>query len=292
MDFSLTAGLLLVAAVSLGVYTLFIAPYELRLTRLELPVEGLAPELDGYTIGVIADIHHWPGVSLRHLERAITRLNAARPDAVLLLGDFSVSWKRAPAISTHFYRRAMSQLEGPLRRIQARDGVFAVLGNHDHYAGGARVARWLRNIGVHVLTNDCAAIARGAAGARLLLAGVGDALEDRVDPGAGCGAHPAGLPTIVMAHNPDAVLTFPPPGAEHHRRIDLVLSGHTHGGQYVIPGYGAPVTFSKVCRRKTAAGFVPNDHARLYVSRGLGTQLPGRFNCPPELVILKLRAKK
>ena len=185
----------------------------------------------------------------------------------------------------------MTQLEGPLRRIQARDGVFAVLGNHDHFAGGARVARWLRTLGVRVLTNDCAVVGRSPR-AQLLLAGVGDATEDRVDPAAGCGAHPADLPTIVMAHNPAAVLAFPPPGAEHHRRIDLVLSGHTHGGQFVIPGYGAPVTFSKVCRRKTASGFVPNNHARLYVTRGLGVQLPGRFNCPPEMVIVKLKVAK
>ena len=290
MDFSLTAGLVLVAVVSLGVYALFVAPYELRVTRLELPMEGLAPELDGYTLGVISDIHHWPGASLRHVERAITRLNAARPHAVLLLGDFSVSWKHAPALSTSFYRRAMIQLEGPLRRLQARDGVFAVLGNHDHYAGGARVARWLRSVGVRVLTNDCVALGRSP-GAQFLLAGMGDAREDRVDPAAGCGAHPADLPTIVMTHNPDAVLSLPPPGTDHRRRVDLVIAGHTHGGQFVIPGFGAPVTFSQVCTRKTAHGFVPNDRAPLYVNRGLGTQIPGRFNCPPEMVIVKLKAK-
>src|SRR5215213_2646161 len=178
MDFSVTAGLVLVAVVSLGVYTLFVAPYELRVTRLELPMPGLAPELDGYTLGVISDIHHWPGSSLRHVERAITRLNAARPNAVLLLGDFSVSWKHTPALSAGFYRRAMTQLEPTLRRIQARDGVFAVLGNHDHYAGGLRVARWLRNVGVRVLQNDCALLGPRP-GAQFLLGGVGDAREDR-----------------------------------------------------------------------------------------------------------------
>jgi predicted MPP superfamily phosphohydrolase len=72
-------------------------------------------------------------------------------------------------------------------------------------------------------------------------------------------------------------------------RADLVLAGHTHGGQVVLPGYGAPLRLASLCGRRTARGWVPNARAPLYVSAGLGTMIPLRVNCPPEIVVVRLR---
>jgi predicted MPP superfamily phosphohydrolase len=273
------------AAVAAGVIARVVLPKagDLRVSQIELPIPGLSPSLEGYTIGALSDLHHWPRLSHRRLERAIAALTAARPDAVVLLGDYGLSWKGAARRANGpLYRAAMRELTPVLRSLDAPDGVLAVLGNHDHYFDACEVAAWLRGAGVRPLVNECAVVRRGPA--CLVVAGVDDLLEGRVDPAGGAGGCPADVPTVLLAHHPDSVLHLTAP-----RRVDLVLSGHTHGGQYVLPGYGAPVTLSEVCGPKTASGWVPNARAPLYVSRGVGEQSPGRLNCPPEVLVVRLR---
>jgi predicted MPP superfamily phosphohydrolase len=89
----------------------------------------------------------------------------------------------------------------------------------------------------------------------------------------------------VLSHNPDGVRILSPDLGE-----PLVLSGHTHGGQIVLPLYGAPLTMSRVCGRATASGWVPNPWFPLYVARGVGVQIPIRFGAPPELLVARLRS--
>ena len=271
--------LLVVAA-----HMLVLAPRVLTVSHVELPIADLPPEFDGYTIGVLSDLHRWPWTPLRHFRRALAAAVAAQPDAVVLLGDYGLSWKStAPWANRPLYRAAMRELTPLLRSLRPRDGAFAVLGNHDHYFSAEEVTAWLRAAGVRPLVNDCAVIQRGSA--RLLIGGVDDLLEGSVDPAGGCGCDSPDTPAIVLAHHPDSVLHLTAP-----RRVDLVLSGHTHGGQYVLPVYGAPVTLSQVCGPMTASGWVPNPRSPLYVSRGIGEQMPGRLNCPPEVVIVQLSA--
>jgi len=94
------------------------------------------------------------------------------------------------------------------------------------------------------------------------------------------------VPTVVLSHDPDGILRLDP-----WIRVDGMLAGHTHGGQMVLPGFGAPITMSRACNRLSASGWVTNPRAPLYVSRGIGEQLPLpiRFRCPPEVVVLRLR---
>ena len=272
-----------VAGTALAMYVVLVTPHALTTSRITLAVADLPPALDGYTIGVLSDIHRWPGTSLGKLKRAVAAVNAANPDAVVLLGDYAVSWKSSiPWANAPLYRRALRSMAPVMGTLQARDGVFAVLGNHDHYYEAGAVERWLRDVGARPLVNDCATVERD--GGTLVIGGVDDLLEGSVDSTGGCDGHHPNAPTVVLAHHPDSVLHLAP-----SRRIDLVLSGHTHGGQYVLPIVGAPITFSEVCGAKTAAGWVPNDRAPLYVSRGIGEQTPGRLNCPPEVVIVTLR---
>jgi predicted MPP superfamily phosphohydrolase len=131
--------------------------------------------------------------------------------------------------------------------------------------------------------NEAMLVARG--GARLAIAGLDDVREGRPDPQAGCEGVPPGVPRIVLSHNPDGVLKLAP-----SVRPALVLSGHTHGGQVVLPFYGAPIRVSRITTRKAASGWIPNRYAPLFVTTGVGSQIPLRFGSVPEVLIVRLRA--
>ena len=120
----------------------------------------------------------------------------------------------------------------------------------------------------------------------LRVAGMDDVFEGSPDPVVGSDLA-SRHPTIVLSHNPDGILHLHP-----EFRVDIVLAGHTHGGQIVVPRYGAPLTMARVCGRRSASGWICHPRTALYVTRGLGEQLPlpMRLNCPRELVVLRLMA--
>jgi predicted MPP superfamily phosphohydrolase len=159
-----------------------------------------------------------------------------------------------------------------------------VLGNHDHFADSNEVRHWLTSIGMTVLVNEAHHIHRAHGASTLQIAGIDDSEKGSVDPLAGIRPADADLPTVVFSHHPDGVELL-----SRDRRVDLVLAGHTHGGQVVLPVIGAPLTLSQICGHRTASGWVPNDRAPLYVSRGVGTQIPLRIGCPPEVLVVRLR---
>jgi predicted MPP superfamily phosphohydrolase len=255
-----------------------------RVTETELIVEDLGAGFDGYTIAALADFHHHPSrLDLRWLRHVVDATNSASPDLVALLGDYGASFKRTPVMSQRWYRAALAAMTPDLGRLRARDGVVAVLGNHDYYASAALVREWLESIGAALLINRARYLLRS--GSTLCIAGMDDLSEGNADPLVGC--DPAErAPTVVLSHHPDGILHLDP-----RIRVDAMLAGHTHGGQMVLPGYGAPITMSRACGRQSANGWVANGRAPLYVSRGIGEQLPLplRFRCPPEVVVLRLR---
>lgn len=266
----------------LGLHSTVLAPRDLRLTDVELPIRDLPDAFDGYRIAVLADLHHGPATSTEVVRRAVAMANEADPDLIVLLGDYGTSFEHAPALTARLYERSLRAMADALAELRAPDGVIAVLGNHDHWYDAERTHAWLESVGATVLANEHVLIERG--GATLVVGGVDDAIEGIVDPDGGCAGAPADAPTIVLSHNPDGVMRL-----TGDRRIDLVLAGHTHGGQIVLPKYGALATMSTLCTRRTASGWVPNTRAPLYVSRGVGGQIPIRFNCPPELPVVRLR---
>jgi predicted MPP superfamily phosphohydrolase len=252
-------------------------------STIHLAVDDLGQGLDGYTILAFSDLHHSPGRDLSWLRHVVDTAEAASPDMVALLGDYGESFKRMPVQSQRWYRDIMREMMPELTRLRARDGVVAVLGNHDYYAGAAAVTEWLTSMGIDVLVNRIRRVLRS--GSALRVAGLDDVREGRVDAHAGC--DPAEqVPTIVLSHNPDGVLHLDP-----GLRVDAALAGHTHGGQIVFPGVGALVTMTRVCGPRSASGWVKNPRAPLYVTRGLGEQLPLplRLNAPRELLVLRLR---
>jgi len=258
-----------------------------EVTEVDYAIDDLADEFDGYTIVALADFHHrHPWNDVRWLRYAIDVANDRAPDVVALLGDYGSSLKRARSASRQWYRDGLAAMTPELVRLRAIDGVFAVLGNHDYYADSAMVREWLHGIGAQVLVNQARCIVR--AGRTLRIAGLDDMGEGHPHPYAGC-TRDVSIPTIVLSHNPDAVALLDP-----CIRVDVMLAGHTHGGQIVMPGFGAPLTMCRVCQRRTAHGWVPNQRTPLYVTRGLGEQLPFpvRFGVRPEICVMRLRAPR
>jgi uncharacterized protein len=280
----LAGGAVTAVGTAAAVHALFVAPHDLRITRVDVPVRGLGEAFDGYTIVALADLHHWPTSSLRAIDRAVNAANAERPDAIVLLGDYSVSMRTVRGANRALYEPALRAMTPSLSRLAAPDGVYAVLGNHDHYFDAGAVTRWLATTGARPLVNACATVRRG--GDALVICGVDDALFGRIDLDAASADAPD-APTVVLSHNPDGVLLL-----GDRRRVDLVLAGHTHGGQFVFPVVGALATHARVCTRAAASGWVPNERAPLYVSRGVGVQMPGRVGSPPEVVVVVLRTAR
>ena len=255
-------------------------------TELEFIIPDLGSVFDGYTMVVLADFHHrHPLDELDWLRHTVDAANAASPDIVVLLGDYASSFKRAPGISRRWYAEALPAMTSELRRLRSPDGVVAVLGNHDYYGETGLVRDWLQGVGARLLVNAAVCIVRS--GFVLRIAGLDDASEGNVDPFAGCDLENQ-APTLVLSHDPDGIQQLDP-----RLRVDVMLAGHTHGGQIVLPWYGAPMTMSRTCGRRSAHGWVPNLRAPLLVTRGLGEQLPIaiRIGCPPEILVLRLRSQ-
>jgi len=250
----------------------------LTLMEGEVAMPDLPTAFDGLRILLVTDIHLGPFLRPATVERVFTRLLSAEPDLVLLGGDLlTARLDEFPPGAAAF------------RGLHAPLGVFAVLGNHDHYTGAAdRLRVMLEECGIQVLHNRAVVLERrlpvasaAAATDRLALAGVDDLHAGRPDLGAALADIPAGLPTILLSHNPDIVFEAA------RRGVGLVLSGHTHGGQVRIPGLPVLVRMS---RYRLDEWCYNAGGARVVVSRGLGvTGLPVRLACPPEAVLITLR---
>ncbi|MET0404860.1 MAG: metallophosphoesterase [Cystobacter sp.] len=240
-----------------------------HLRRLTLRVEGLAPELEGYRIGQISDVHCGPYISERRVGTWVARLNALDVDLMTVTGDLITQG------SSHV--EAVSRALGGLR---ARDGVFACMGNHDYFTDGEQFIQVLEQRGLRVLRNQGVVVQRGTA--RLYVAGVDDTWTSRHDLRRALAARPAGVPCVLLAHDPNLF-----PQAVAHS-VELTLSGHTHGGQLAVPGVRR-LSLARFISRWTA-GLYRRERSWLYVNRGAGTTGPPvRLGAPAELTVLTLR---
>ncbi|MCP3136325.1 metallophosphoesterase [Pyxidicoccus xibeiensis] len=240
-----------------------------RLRRRTVRVEGLPPELDGYRIGQLSDVHCGPHVPEARVASWVSRLNGLDLDLVTVTGDLITHG------SSHV--DAVARALGGLR---AKDGAFACMGNHDYFTDGEHFVRELQRHGLQVLRNRGVVVERG--GARLYVAGVDDTWTSRHDLGRALAARPEGAPTVLLAHDPDL---FPQAQA---RGVELTLSGHTHGGQLAVPGVRR-LSLARFITRWTA-GLYRQGRSWLYVNRGAGTTGPPvRLGAPPELAVITLR---
>ena len=248
--------------------------------RLEVAPRHLPEAFDGLKIAFLTDTHYGPFVSRDYLHAVVAMANALEPDVVALGGDYVQRrrWLYPQGNQRHLVAPGVAALAG----LRAPLGRFAVLGNHDHKVSAMLTRRALQENGFVELTNTRVALERGDA--RLLLCGVDDLRTGRPDLRRALGNHGPDEACILLTHNPDIVERIRDP------RVDFVLSGHTHGGQVVLPLVGAPSTASRY-GQKYRAGLVQGPTARVYVSRGIGTiGLPVRWGAPPEISLITLRA--
>jgi predicted MPP superfamily phosphohydrolase len=247
----------------MGAYGYAYERHQLQVTRESLPVSGLPDALSGVRIGLVCDLHRSRTVAHSVIARSVELIMQERPDLIVLGGDY-VTWGD---------RRYVMPAAEALAGLSAPHGVFAVLGNHDDdrdmpaalvrqgYAvlkdARTRVTvngEALELVGIRFWTRkaaDVARLMRGAAGTVVLL------------------AHDPRRLTEASALN-----------------IPVILSGHTHGGQIVLPVIGTPAR----ARFPTLAGLTRQENTTLFVSRGVGTvYVPVRWNCPPEVAVLTLQ---
>jgi uncharacterized protein len=265
------------SAAGLAFYSGEIARHEIDIVHRPIAITSLPDPFHGYRIVQVSDIHLDEYTEPYFLERIVHHVNTLAPDLVLLTGDFITHGSLTFIAGNHALRRCadiLTTLTAPLR--------YAILGNHDVSYSAAAVIQALTTRGTPVLVNQYLPIERK--GSRIWLCGVDDPGTSHPNLDLAVPANPDG-PVILMAHEPD----YADDVVAHPRGqfIDLMLSGHSHGGQIRLPFMG-PLILPPL-GEKYPEGHYRFNHMQLYVNRGIGTVgLPFRLNCPPEITVLTL----
>lgn len=244
--------------------------FDLETRTYDLPLVNLPDSLIGKTVVQLSDFHRGCGQTDPLIEEAVAQTNALEPDYILLTGDFVDRHKRdiTPAVNL-------------VRKLRAKQGIFGVLGNHDYYSDAGLIRNGLEAVGIEMLQNRAVEAAPG-----FWLAGIDDLLEGAPKLDAALKPIPHETAAILLAHNPNTLDRIAPT----HPLV--ILSGHTHGGQIVLP-FPPP---SWVCRyhlnTRFVHGWYQRGRARMYVNRGIGVTGWGpyarRIHCPSEITVLHL----
>jgi predicted MPP superfamily phosphohydrolase len=252
-----------------------IEPHQIEITHQTIAVEKLPAEFRGLRIVQLSDVHHSPFLDEERINEAVRMANDLRPDMVALTGDY-----------ISHSRDYIAPCARALGRLRAAHGVFAVLGNHDHWTDGAMMRDALVDQGIRVLCNESTRIERGSSHIRL--AGIDDMMVKRDNLRQALEQTSWDETRILLSHNPAIIREAARAG------IDLVLSGHTHGGQInwrLLTGRKD----RKIARwlrrpsRRLMRGHAQLGSTQLYVNRGLGTVIvPLRYGCPPEITLLEI----
>lgn len=266
------------AAGALGIYSSEFARHEISITSNDLLIRRLPEAFHGLRVVQISDIHFDEYTEPDFVRRIVQQVNALNPDLLLLTGDF-VSYGPLPlsfgAAAAFRCAAILRELACPLR--------FACMGNHDTAVGVPIIIEALSQAHIPVLFNNYLPIERG--GQRIWLCGVADPASSHPDLYYAIPPNPDG-PVILLSHAPDYADTvvFHPRG----HIVDLMLSGHSHGGQVRLPLIGPLVL--PPGGKKYVEGLFRLGRMQLYVNRGIGAVgLPFRLNCPPEISLFTLR---
>ena len=263
----------------LASYPVFIERNIILTNHYRLAVPHLPQAFSGLRIVHLTDLHYGPLVPLSLIRNVVERANALQGDLIVCTGDYVHRLK----VSTQTAAEQVDAVWSVLSELAAPLGVFSVLGNHDHWAYTERSEYWLEQTGQGV-QRKAVSIEKG--GERLWLAGTGDYWEDPYNLDDVLGGLPASDCRIVLAHNPDSADT------DFSARMDLMIAGHTHGGQVNIPGIGTPIV--PVQNKDYTRGLVLSTKGqKVFISTGIGwANLPVRFNCYPEIAVLELVPEK
>lgn len=258
-------------AISLTGYGFYRAIHKVEIKNVVIPIPDLHPELAGFKIVQISDIHIGPTIKKDFLESIVNRINELNPDFVAITGDLVDG-------SVHKLKDHIS----PLGDLKSKYGSYFVTGNHEYYSGVLSWIPEIRNLGINVLLNQNEIIRHG--NAKLLVAGVTDYKAHNIIPSHASDPNKAVFSRedsdfkVLLAHQPNSIFEGTKAG------FDLQLSGHTHGGQY-FPG-----NFLIHLFQKFVAGLYKHENTWLYVSSGTGYWGPPlRIGAPAEITVISLK---
>jgi len=262
-------NLLKAAAVLISLFFLFLIyayaeTYWYDVHRVVIFDSDIPPEFDNKTFVFISDLHYGPYFGVDRVRYVVDLVNSLEPDYIVLGGDYVSAgddWDYSSAKPVFDELKRLNQVS-----------KYGVLGNHDHWFNRAASEDGLRYAGVMLIDNACVNLSEG-----IRLCGVGDLWEDTQFVEEGVANY-----TVVVSHNPDYAEELA--GED----VDLVLSGHNHGGQVTFFGLWAPYLPSDY-GQKYRAGLVDNGFNKVYVTRGAGQGLPLRFFARPEITVLTLK---
>ena len=260
----------LLAVSGVSAYARLVEPYNYFVAETDVFIRNLPERFENFRITQLTDIHHSRILGIEEVRRVVALAQQTRPDMFVLTGDYTTS-----------YRRFIEPCAEALAPLNAPEGVWAVLGNHDHYTDPELTTRALQRQHIAVLNNAHTTLQRGPDS--LQLSGIDDWTWNAVDwPRAFAGLK-AETPTILLSHQPtvlDLVQT---------QNVSLILSGHTHGGQVRLPFLGAPARWA-TNDLKYDRGLFRRGDTQLYVSSGTGViGLPVRLGVRPEIAVLRLK---
>lgn len=253
----------------LGSYPVFIERNIVVVNRYKVPVPDLPHSFHGFTIAHLTDVHLGVLVTESFVTGVVDKINQLKTDAIVCTGDY---------VHDRNTTEEIDRVWPILSKLKARHGVFSVLGNHDHWADTERSIYWLERTGQNI-RHECKAINKGKD--RILIGGAGDYLEDKLGIDSAFSCSDENECRLLLSHNPDSIDT------QFDTPISMVLSGHTHGGQVIIPFFGPPVV--PVKNKDYTSGLIATEKTQLFISRGIGWAIyPIRFNCYPEIAVLEL----
>lgn len=255
-----------VGPIAVGGYSRLIEPRWVEINHICIKISALPKRFEGFTIAQLSDIHHCKHVPVEFVRKCVRQVNALSPDIIALTGDF--------ISDSDTY---LSPVVEELSRLEAREGIFAVPGNHDNKE---LTLYTLSKRGIRLLINELVPLYRK--NEYILIAGVDDLWLGTLDIDRTL-RYSNGEPTIMLSHNPDIIT------AVKHKNVDFIMAGHTHGGQISIPFVKPTVMFPQF-DTPYMAGLFREGKTTLYVNKGIGTSTyPVRFFARPEISFFTLQ---
>jgi len=266
----------LVGLAALGLWAFWLEPASLHNENHVITLPSWPAKCDGVRVALLADLHVGsPFNGTDKLERIVDMTLAAKPDLILLLGDYVIH----RVVGGKFI--APEKIARSLSRLSAPAGVFAVLGNHDRWYFAKQIENAITGAGISVLEDAAVSVRSGQC--EFWLVGLSDFLTGPRDYRAVLAKLPLHEPALAFTHNPDLFPVVP-------GNVDLIFAGHTHGWQVDFPGIGRSIVPSTYGQLYDMGHIVENGR-HLLVSPGLGTSiLPVRFLVPPEVSVVTIRS--
>ena len=242
---------------------------QLVVEHVQIPIKNLKPAFDGFTIVQLCDFHLYPLTKLDLVERAVAIANSLNPSLTVLVGDYV--WHEVEAVF---------DLAPALAKLDAQHGVFSIIGNHEIWTDINAIRTAFAQQGLPILENQGIPLTIGEDA--IYLAGLDDGWSGEPDLDVALADLPDGAPVILLMHEPDLADTY-----SLDSRVSLQLSGHSHGGQVRLSPT-RPILLPYMAWKYDQGLYRVND-MWLYTSRGIGvTNVPVRYNCPPEITEITL----